>query len=176
MVASTTLLMDRAPTAASRSLSHAGEGPTVTPRSTAAAYRGHPSASSMATRTPAVSPLAPAARTARGGGASAAPGIAGSRTGRPSTAPSSRASPAWQRRSGRFGVTSMSNRVSATGSTSRRGVPGAASVASSRIPSLSSPSPSSFAEQSIPSEYSPRILRRSSVTPLGSVTPTAAKG
>ena len=33
-------------------------------------------------------------RAARGGGASAAPGIAGSRTGRPSTAPSSRASPA----------------------------------------------------------------------------------
>ena len=55
-------------------------------------------------------------------------------------------------------------------------MPGVAAVVSSRIPSCSWPSPSSRAEQSIPRDVSPRIVRSSIVSPPGSVAPTRAKG
>ena len=75
-----------------------------------------------------------------------------------------------------MGPTSRTRRSSSTGSASSRGEPGAASTSSSRMPSCSWPSPSSRAEQSIPSDGSPRIFRRSSVIPPGRVTPIRAKG
>ena len=88
----------------------------------------------------------------------AAPGICGSRNGVAVAAASSRATPLWASRSGRLGPDVDHEPVSPSGSASSNGVPGAASVSSSRIPSCSSPSPSSRAEQSMPSEFSPRIL------------------
>ena len=44
------------------------------------------------------------------------------------------------------------------------------------MPSLSSPRPISVAEQSIPLDHSPRILRRSMAMPLGMVVPSVASG
>ncbi len=76
-----------------------------------------------------------------------------------SDAASSRAMPLWPSRSGRFGVTSTTRRSSSSGRASRRSVPGAASVvelAESVV--LLRRAPSSRAEQSMPSETSPRIF------------------
>ena len=44
------------------------------------------------------------------------------------------------------------------------------------MPSLSSPRPISVAEQSIPLDHSPRILRRSMAMPSGMVVPSVASG
>ena len=49
-------------------------------------------------------------------------------------------------------------------------------ASSSRMPEWSSPRPSSFAEHSMPSETTPRILRRSSLKPPGSCAPAGANG
>ncbi len=84
--------------------------------------------------------------------------------------------PKCERRSGRFGVTSITIRVSPTGIALKNGVPGAASVSSSRMPTCSSESPSSRAEQSMPFEIAPRIFRFSSLSPPGSVLPAGANG
>ncbi len=138
--------------------------------------RGHPSGSSTAMVTPPVLPIAPSARRGAGAAIPSEPGMAGRRNGVLSAADSSRATPLWPSRSGRFGVTSTTSRSSSTGMTSRKRVPGAAVVSSSRMPSCSWPSPSSRAEQSIPSEGSPRIFRFSILRSPGSTAPTGAKG
>src|SRR5439155_507077 len=70
----------------------------------------------------------------------------------------SRAMPACDCKSERLAPTSMTRRESPTGMTSRNGVPGVASTRSSRMPSWSSPSNSSRAEQSMPFETMPRRL------------------
>src|SRR5207244_542208 len=77
---STTVLIERTPTASSRRLSHSGDGPTVAPRITAEWNRGQDSASSMAMRTPPTLSAAPACR-ADGTSMPAAPGICGRRNG-----------------------------------------------------------------------------------------------
>src|SRR6267142_2231427 len=84
-------------------------------------------------------------------------------------AASSRPTPLWHSKSGRFADTSIRICSSPIGTASRNGVPGGASVLSSRIPAWSTPRPSSLAEHSIPFDSTPRILRRSSFSPPGSV-------
>ena len=72
-------------------------------------------------------------------------------------AATSRAMPASERQCARFGVSSRCSTVSPSRSAS--GVPGTASSGSSRIPSCSALIPSSFSEQTIPSELHAADLR-----------------
>ena len=107
--------------------------------------------------------LAPA-RRAGGTSRRSAPGIAAAGTGVPYDADSSRATPLCESRSGRLGVTSTTRRVSAERHAPRAtACPARASVSSSRMPSCSSPSPSSRAEQSMPSETFAADLARFSM-------------
>ena len=146
LVTSTTLLMERWPTASRRSTSQAGDGPTVTPRMIRARYRGQSAASSTSTVT-ADGAASPASGTT----------TSGRRRAVPERAAISRASPRWLMQSPRFAVMSTSSTVSPAPRRSPRGVPGSPS-ASSRIPSCSSPRPSSRVEQSMPWLVTPRIL------------------
>ena len=156
LVMSTTLLIGRNPTARSRWRSHPGDGPTAMPSITRAAKRGQPAGSSIRTGR-ATRPRSP--RAAR-----RAPTAGGSLRPSPSAAASSRAIPMWQRQSGRLVVTSSSRTVSRV-STSPSACPGVPS-SRMRMPSASSPTPSSIAEQSMPGDLCPRMVftpRRSSM-------------
>ena len=145
---STTLLIGRSPTARSRCRSHPGDGPTTMPSITRASKRGQPAGSS--TRTWARSSADVAERNSSG------TPTGGSLSVSPSAAASSRAIPTWQRQSGRLVVMSRSSTVS-RGSTSASGCPGRPS-SRMRMPSASSPTPSSIAEQSIPGDLCPRMV------------------
>ena len=86
--------MLRTPTASSRCRSQSGEGPTVTPLTTAAWNRAQPSVSSIAMRTPPVDALRSPAGFRNGGTSTdSVPGIEGSRYATPSENASSRATP-----------------------------------------------------------------------------------
>ncbi len=71
-------------------------------------------------------------------------------------------------------VDSTSSTSSARGSTSASGVPGSVPSASSMMPAWSWPRSTSSSARIIPSDVSPRTLRRSSVTPFGSTAPGSA--
>ena len=86
----------------------------------------------------------------------------------------SRASPRIERRSPRFGFTSMSITSSPRRSTSR--MPSGALASRMRIPSPSSVAFSSLPEQSIPSEVTPIFSARSMSRPSGITEPTRATG
>jgi hypothetical protein len=151
----------------------------VAPRTSAPWNRAQPSVSSIVIVTP---PAVPDVVPRRDGGTSTppAPGITGSRNGAPYEAASSRATPLCPSRSGRLGVTSTTRRWSASGIASRSGVPGAASVSSSQMPSLSSPRASSAVEQSMPWLVTPPIARAAMSSgpffPPGTRVPTRANG
>jgi hypothetical protein len=101
LVTSTTLLIERRPIDSRRVRSQSGLGSIVTPRTTRAAKRGHPSASSMATRTASPTGSGPSAGEA-----------GGRRRGAPRITEISRASPKWFMQSGRLVVMSTSSTVS----------------------------------------------------------------
>ena len=99
--------------------------------------------------------------------------------GRPSRAARSRAMPAMDHASGRLPSTVMSKTVSGSSpSASTSGVPGSPSAPSPRIrrPAASSERPSSWPEHSIPSDPTPRSLRRMISRPPGKIAPTGASG
>src|SRR3989304_5440995 len=85
--------------------------------------------------------------------------IAGKRNGAPVNAAVSRPTPPPDRQSGRLGVTSTSSIQSSSPREVTRSLPSGASAARRRMPSALSPIPSSFSEQSIPSESTPPPLR-----------------
>ena len=87
----------------------------------------------------------------------------------------SRATPAMQRQSPRFGVSPTSMTTSSSASHSARSAPSGAPAPRSRIPSASSPSSSSRAEHSMPCETSPRIRLLRIFDPSGSRAPGRAK-
>ncbi len=93
------------------------------------------------------------------------------------TAAASRATPMMESRSGRFGVSSRSRIVSPT--ICESGAPTGASSGSTRMPSCSPEMPSSFSEQIIPCDSTPRIFAAlstvgSPVCPSISFAPIAA--
>ena len=155
--------MGRKPTARRRWASHGGEGLTVSPPMTRAAYRGHRSGSRISTAASEAASVSPS-RTV----------IWGKRNGARVRAATSRATPTIDSASGRFGVISISRMVSSRPRYWMRAAPRGASAASSRMPSSSSPMPSSFSEQSSPSDTVPRILAALMARPPGSVAPGGA--
>ena len=74
----------------------------------------------------------------------------------------------------RFGVTSSSRTGSAIGRSSAAGVPGAGPSPSTRIPSWPSPSSSSFSEQIIPLDSTPRSFACLIFIPPGITAPGRA--
>ena len=101
----------------------------------------------------------------------------GRANGTPRLAARSRATPATERASGRFGFTSRSKSTSSDNpSAEERSSPSVKPSGRIRMPDWSVPMPNSAGEQSIPSEGSPRILRRPIRIPPGSVEPTRARG
>ncbi len=158
--------MGRIPAASSRRCIHAGELPFLTPSNQRAVKRGQPSASSITTLTRSEAGAASASRT----------DVSGRRTPPPTNAATSRATPTIDSASPRFGLTSTSSTTSP--SSGRRSAPSGSSSPEPRmwIPSASSPSPSSIAEQSIPCDSTPRILVRSMRRPPVSTEPTSATG
>ena len=80
-----------------------------------------------------------------------------------------------QRQSPRLGVRPTSMTTSSSSSQSTRSIPVGAAASSSRIPSASSPRPSSRAEHSMPCEISPRIRLLRIFVPSGSRAPIRAK-
>ncbi len=157
--------MDRTPHDSRRRASQPGDGPIFTPSITRAAYRAHRSGASIRIFT-----ASPA-----GGPASASPG-AGARTWVPSAAATSRAMPMCESASGRFGVTFTSRSTSSSASAFAMGVPGATVRSRISRPLASSESPSSFAEQSMPEDSTPRSFAFSIFVPPGRTVPTVASG
>ena len=136
------------------------------PDSTRATKRPHRSTSSM--RTDASS-------------AASVPDVAtcgsGRAKGTPKKAARSRATPAIDSASGRLASTSSSMTTSALRpSASPTGAPRGRSPLRCRMPSWSSPRPSSLAELSMPLDHSPRILRRAISMPSGITVPIVASG
>ncbi len=168
-VQSTTRSTLRRPSASRRRRTGSGEGPFAMPSTTTATYRRQADSSSTATGNAAP---AGAARTA-----ARARSVGGRRRGLPKIAASSRAKPTWPQRSGRFviAVFDTSNTTSPAPSTSPTGRPTGVPSARTTMPSWPLPSPISSSAQIIPSLSTPRILRRSSVSPFGSVAPGLAK-
>ena len=101
---------------------------------------------------------------------------AGARTLPPSAAATSRAIPRCESASGRFGVTFTSRSTSSSPSAFAMGVPGATARSRMRRPLASVASPSSFAEQSIPDDSTPRSFAFSIFVPPGRTVPTVASG
>ena len=136
-----------------------------TPSSTRAVKRGQPTGSAISMRIASVigAPDSAGTRSVR-------------RSGTPSTAATSRATPRWLSASARFGVTFTSSTASSSPSALASGVPGTRSLGRMRSPLASSDSPSSLPEQSIPWLSTPRRLARWMVGPPGSVVPTVASG
>ncbi len=125
-----------------------------------ATNRGQRSGASTTTR------LSPIVSTIDAGSSAA------SVNGRPNAAAISRATPVMPIASGRLGVIARWNTTSSSPSTSRTSAPSGASAARARIPPWSSPRPSSRGEHSMPSDTTPRILRRSILKSPGSTAPT----
>ena len=92
------------------------------------------------------------------------------------TAPVSRATPATDRQSGRFGVISSSKMRSDRPRYSANGHPTGASSGRMSSPLWSAPRPSSAAEQFMPRDSTPRSFAFLMVMPLGRVAPTTATG
>ena len=160
----------------SRFTSQAGLGPTVTPRMMTATYSGQLAESSTRTVTPPVVALRTPCASASSNCTSPTSLTGTGKHSAPVMAAISRATPRCDNKSGRFGKTSRSRRVSASDNTSSNGVPGAASVSSVMMPSCSCPRPSSRGEQSIPLDVSPRIFRCSILRPPGMTVPVRANG
>ena len=90
-------------------------------------------------------------------------------------APTSRAIPATDRQSGRFGVTSRSSTVSESCAYSENSMPMGASSGRIIIPSWSLPSPNSRAEQFIPMLVTPRSFDFLILKSPGNSAPTIAQ-
>jgi hypothetical protein len=148
-VISTRMLIGRRPMAFSRSASHLGEGPFLTPRINRPANTGQASPSTL---------------TAIGQGKVPGTGAIDRSFSVPTPAAArSRAMPATPSQSGRLGVTSKSITASRPRACAA-GVPTARSSDSSRMPSPSSAS-SSEPEHSMPLETTPRTGFSTRVTP-----------
>ena len=93
-------------------------------------------------------------------------------------AATSRATPAIDKQSARFGVSLISNTRASRFIASRRFLPSAVANDSGKAsrPSASSEIPSSFAEQSMPWLSTPRIFARLILKPPGSTAPSVAHG
>src|SRR5262245_31960836 len=143
------------------------DGPTVTPRSTDAVKRPHKSGSRISTHAASEAGAPPRATDGDE-----------SVNDSPYLAARSRATPATDIASGRFGLISRSHRTSSVmPRASLIGVPGSAAPSPRmRMPAPSSDSSSSFGEHSIPSETSPSIFRRPISRPSGINVPTVASG
>ena len=109
-----------------------------------------------------------AARGASGGS------LSGMRIEPPNWARVSRAMPSSEIQSPRFGVISTSSTTEPSPTTSESFAPIGAAGSSTRMPSWSSPSPSSCAEQIMPFDVTPRIFERLSFVPSGSTVPATA--
>src|SRR5690606_7074659 len=101
---------------------------------------------------------------------------AGTDSGAPVRADTSRATPRMDRQSARLGVSFSVNRVSSRSSASRSGWPGLNASGSSSRPPWSCDRPSSRAEHSRPEDGTPRILATPILIPPGSSAPTRASG
>ena len=151
------------PAANRRACTAIGEGTWRTPRMIRARYRGHRSRS-------AISSVA----TPSAGSGSSSTWVSGFESGVPVAAETSRAIPSTERKSGRFGVTSMSRTASSSPNAFTTSAPGSRSFGSTRMPSCDAEIPSSSGAQSMPFETTPRISRAPSGS--GSVTTVAPGG
>ena len=175
------MLIERTPTASSRRRSHSGDGPTVTPRITAAWNRGHDAASSIAD-----------AEAADGVGSAGVPGRrdvealgAGNRRQperRARTTPtSSRATPLWPSRSGRFGVdvhdqAVVGERHRVQERRPRRGVGGELEDAVVLLAQAQLARAAEHALGDLAPELGLLELHRAPPLPCGTVAPTGANG
>ena len=145
-----------------------GDGPTRTPRKADTVKRPHRAGVAMAA-------LATLAVVAGPSGEA----ISGERSPTPQRVARSRATPAIDQASGRFPSMEISSTTSALmprASVSFLPMTGVMRSSSNSSPSWSSLRRSSRAEQSMPLETTPRILRSAITNPPGSTAPTGASG
>ena len=160
---STALFSGRIPASVSRLASHEGDGPSVMFVSSVAVNTGQRSGASTTTD----GPLADGSGSSSVGSASV--------NGRPSLAAMSRATPAMHSASGRLPSIARSNTTSVSmPSASTRRVPGVSASSRIMMPSPSVPSSSSRAEQIIPCDSTPFILRAPMAKSPGRTAPTGA--
>ena len=152
--------MLRNPVAWRRRLSQSGEGPTLSPVTTRAMYRGQSAGLSIFTSGSAAAP------SARRAGAGFSPA--------PRAEAISLAIPTTHMQSVRFAVISTSITGSADPTTEASGTPTGGLPGRTQIPCDSSLSPSSRSEQIIPCDSTPRILVLRSFVPSGRRLPTCA--
>ncbi len=94
----------------------------------------------------------------------------------PVAAATSKAMPRTLKQSARLGVSLISMLASGSARYSLRRAPTGALAGSSNRPDASASTPSSFAEQSMPNDSTPRSVAALIAMPPGSVAPTVATG